>query len=329
MDDFLYFISIIFASLIVGFLIKLISQRKLSYINEKIKLGLSSNTIASFSNICFFWILLLGIHISATTLPPKFHNLTNIVNKTLIILFILSLTWITYKFIINFIKSYFQEKAEFLSRVSIFEIIVKILIFFIGFILVLHTLNINITPFITSLGVAGLVIGLALKDTLSNFFAGLHILITKQIKPGDYISLEGGVEGYVEDITWRNTVIKQLQNNLVIIPNEKIVNSVVTNYFLPDKSLTVPVQVGVSYGSDLEKVEKITIEVAKEVMREVPGGVPEFEPRIRYHTFGDLSINFTVVLKAQSYVDKFLIIHEFIKRLNKRYQQEGIQFRKL
>ena len=84
-------------------------------------------------------------------------------------------------------------------------------------------------------------------------------------------------------------------------------------------------RLGVSYQSDLEKVEKVTIEVAKEVLQEVEGGVKEFEPFIRYHTFSDFSINFTVILRAKEYVSKYLITHEFIKRLHRRYQQEGIK----
>ncbi|MDP9264425.1 MAG: mechanosensitive ion channel, partial [Acidobacteriota bacterium] len=89
--------------------------------------------------------------------------------------------------------------------------------------------------------------------------------------------------------------------------------------------LAVQVQVGVSYESDLEKVEKITIEVGREVMRQVKGGVPEFEPFLRYHTFGDSSIQCSVTLRGQEFSDQFLVKHEFIKRLQRRYAQEGIK----
>jgi len=327
LKNYLYPLIIVFSSILIGFFVKLISKNRLSLANQKFKLGLSSKTISSFSNICFLWIIFLGIHISISIaeIPPKYYNLVSIINKFLLIFFILSLVWISSKVIINILNFYIQQKTELPPKVSIFEIVIKVLIFFIGFILILNTLNINITPFITSLGIAGLAVGLALQDTLSNFFAGLHILMTKQIKPGDFISIEGGVEGFVEDITWRNTTIRQVSNNLVIIPNSKLASSIVTNYFLPDKDLAVPVQVGVSYDSDLEKVEKVTIEVAKEVMKEVPGGVPDFEPFIRYHTFGDFSINFTVILRAQSYTDRYAVIHEFVKRLHRRYKEEGIE----
>ena len=81
---------------------------------------------------------------------------------------------------------------------------------------------------------------------------------------------------------------------------------------------------GVHYNSDLAKVEQVTCEVAAEVMKEAPGGVPSFTPFIRYHSFGDSSINFTAILRAQSFVDQHIVKHEFIKRIHRRYDREGI-----
>ena len=108
------------------------------------------------------------------------------------------------------------------------------------------------------------------------------------------------------------------------MPNKVLVNSRVTNYYYPEKELAVLVQVGVHYESDLKKVEKVTIDVGKETMKEVEGGVPEFTPFIRYHTFNAYSIDFTVILRAKEFVDNYLVKHEFIKRLHERYNKEGI-----
>ena len=80
-----------------------------------------------------------------------------------------------------------------------------------------------------------------------------------------------------------------------------------------------------SYDSDLAPVEAVTIAVGKEVMADAKGGVPEFEPFIRYNAFGDSSINFTVILRGREVVDQHLIRHEFIKRLHNRYRAEGIE----
>ena len=190
--------------------------------------------------------------------------------------------------------------------------------------MILHSLGISITPILTALGVGGLAAALALQPTLANLFSGLQIIAAKQLHPGDYIKLDSGEEGYVTDIAWRNTIIRALPNNMIIVPNSKLASAIVTNYYQPEQEMAVLVQVGVSYKSDLKKVEEVTIEVGKEIMREVEGGVPDFEPFIRYHTFDDSSINFTVILRTTEYVGQYLIKHEFIKRLHKRYNKEGI-----
>ncbi|MDI6784396.1 MAG: mechanosensitive ion channel family protein, partial [bacterium] len=197
--------------------------------------------------------------------------------------------------------------------------------FLIGLLVILQTLGLSITPILTALGVGGLAVALALRETLSNLFSGLHILASKQIKPGDYVKLDSGEEGYITDITWRNTTIKTLANNMVIVPNSKLASAIITNFHLPENNVKVYIPVGVSYTSDLEKVEKVTVEVAKEIMQEIPGGVPEFDPVIRYSEFADSSIKFTVVMYAKDFIDQYLIKHEFIKRLHKRYITEGIE----
>lgn len=204
------------------------------------------------------------------------------------------------------------------------RVIVRLFVLLLGGLIVLDTLHISITPLLASLGVGGLAIGLALQGTLSNLFAGAQILGTRPIRVGDYIKLESGEEGYVEEIAWRATRVRMLPNNTVIIPNGKLADSVIVNYYLPAQELAVLVQVGVSYNSDLKHVERVTIEVATEIQKTVQGALPDFVPFIRYHTFDSSSINFTVILRAKEYVDNFLIKHEFIKRLHARYDQEGI-----
>ncbi|MFN3947612.1 MAG: mechanosensitive ion channel family protein, partial [Aquificaceae bacterium] len=186
-------------------------------------------------------------------------------------------------------------------------------------------IGIAITPILTALGVGGLAVALALRDTLENLFAGFHILASRQIKVGDYVRLSSGEEGFVEDITWRNTLIRQPSNNIIIVPNSNLSTSIVTNFHMPQPELSVIIPVGVSYDSDLEKVERITLEVAKQVQREVEGAVPDFEPLVRFFQFGDFSINFNVVLRAKDFPSQHLLRSEFIKRLKKRYEEEGIK----
>jgi small-conductance mechanosensitive channel len=194
----------------------------------------------------------------------------------------------------------------------------------LGLLIALGTLGVSITPLLTALGVGGLAVALALQPTLTNLFAGIQILASRQVSPGDYVRLSSGEEGYVADVTWRQTTIRALANNLVVVPNSQLASTVLTNFHQPSNDMSVVLQVGVGYDSDLAEVERVTIEVASEIMREVEGGIADFTPFIRYHTFGDSAIQFSVIVRVREYVDQYLVTHEFIKRLQPRYRQAGI-----
>lgn len=221
-------------------------------------------------------------------------------------------------------------KAGALSRsgtsgsATIFVNIARIVVIIIGGLVLLDSLGVAITPLLTALGVGGLAVALALQDTLSNLFAGVHILASRMVLPGDFIQLDNGMEGYVVDTNWRNTTVRQLPNNIVIVPNATLAASVMTNYAQPEPEASVSVPVGVSYDSDLDHVERVTCEVARGVMIDVEGAVHTHEPFIRYNEFANSSINFNVIMRATEITNQYLIKHEFIKRLHRRYQAEGI-----
>lgn len=218
-----------------------------------------------------------------------------------------------------------SRKAVYLKSSSgIIQTAVRGVIALIAIIIVLDMAGVSITPLVASLGVGSLAVALALQSPLANFFAGIQMLADKPIEVGHYISLESGEAGYVTKIGWRSTTIRALPNNLIVIPNSKLMDTIITNYYLPERELSILIQVGVHYDSDLEHVERVVCEVAKQVLQEVEGGKKDFNPFIRYHTFGDFSINFTVILRAQEFVNGYLLKHEFVKRLHRRFKAEGI-----
>ena len=315
------------AYVIGGFLVGLIFEKiilaKLNKVASSTKWEGVILIITSLRHMILIWFIIAGIYwaIISIQLTPK---LADLIHKILLAIIILSGTVVLARITTGFVNLYLSKEHVPLPSTTIFMNITKLVVFALGILIILQSLGISITPLITALGVGGLAVALALQPTLSNLFSGLHILASRKIRPGDYIKLDTGEEGYVIDITWHNTTIRQLPNNMVIVPNAKLNSAIVINYYQPQQELAVLVQVGVHYESDLKKVERVTIEVGKEVMKEVQGGVSEFEPFIRYHTFADFSINFTVILRAKEYVDQYLIKHEFIKRLHERYEKEGI-----
>jgi small-conductance mechanosensitive channel len=220
---------------------------------------------------------------------------------------------------------HYSTRVDFLRTSSgIVQTGTRGVIVLLALLIILDTSGVSITPLIASLGVGSLGIALALQSPLGNFFAGLQIVTAKPIEIGQYISLSSGESGYVTKIGWRSTTIRMLRNNLIVIPNSKIADAIITNYDLPEKEQSILIDVGVHYDSDLEQVERVTCEVAKEVLQAVQGGKKDFEPFIRYHTFGDSSINFTVILRVEEFVSGYAVKHEFVKRLHKRFRDEGI-----
>jgi small-conductance mechanosensitive channel len=274
--------------------------------------------------MAYWWFGTAGVYAALNNLPIP-HRYELLINRGMLVVYVLSVTVVLSRMLSGLVTLYGRKVGGILISTSIFTHVTQVLVYLIGILVLLQSLGISIAPILTALGVGGLAVALALQDTLSNLFAGIHMIASQKIRPGDYVDLENGQGGHVEDITWRYTTIRTLLNNMIIIPNAKLASAVATNYAMPDREIAILVDVGVSYESDLEKVESVTIQVAREVMQEVAGGVSGFDPSIRYKKFDDSSINFSVNLRGQEFTNQFLIRHEFIKRLHKRYRAEGIE----
>jgi small-conductance mechanosensitive channel len=317
-------VGVILFVLCFGLVLRSLLFKRLTKWAQQTKHDLDDIIISAIKGPFVIWFLMLGIYIAL-----HFHelpeNVVNTAGKILLALGLFSATLVAANISSGVITHYSSKLGPTLPGATLTRTISRIIIFTVGILVILNALGISITPIIATLGVGGLAVALALQDTLSNLFAGFHIITNRIVRVGDYIKLDsGGEEGYVIDVNWRTTKVKMLDNNTILIPNSKLTQTNVTNYYLPDKNLIIFVNVGVHYNSDLKHVEQVTCEVAKEVMRDVQGGVPEFDPFIRYNTFGDSSIGFTVTLMGKEYFDQYLIRHEFIKRLHQRYSKEGI-----
>ena len=270
-----------------------------------------------------FWSVLIGVYVAAGFWVLA-TNFKTTLDKGLYVAAAVSLTFLAAEVLVTLVRTHGAGVDGPLPRTTITENLVRIVAIILGLLVVLTGLGFEITPILTALGVGGLAIALALQDTLANLFAGFYLTVAKQIRIGNYIRLSSGEEGYLVDIDWRASRLRELSNNTVLIPNAKLSQSIVTNYHLPERELAVLIEASVDYGSDLDKVERITTEVARDVMHSVPGGVSTFEPYVRFHTLGDPGIGFSVVLRAQEFVDQQIIKHEFVKRLQRRYSAEGI-----
>lgn len=319
---------IIAASLVLAKLAYYIVNTTLMKIAKKTKTDLDDQIVTVIKRPVYFGIILAGLN---TAIYPVagLAPYIGILSKAFGVLWIIWGIFMAIRLVDTSLQWYLtvisgQTRTRFDDRfVPILRKLTNGFIYAIGLILILNTFGVEITPLLAGLGIGGLAVALALQETLSNFFSGAYIITEGAIKIGDYIELDNGMRGLVQDINWRSCKIKNWEDNMVIVPNTKLAQSIVTNYYSPEKPLKFIVDCGVGYGSDLEKVEKVTLDVAKKVTTK--WNVKNFEPVMRYREFGDSNINFKVVLKAMSYADRYGIMHDFIKALHKRYEKEKIE----
>jgi small-conductance mechanosensitive channel len=321
--DILIMAGIIAVSTITGYFLR---RRVLGRLSRWVGKNDSSVGDIVFSTIKSPFILLsvmLGIYL-ALEFSAFSQKIVERTEKGLFILAIIAVSMTSANMLTGYIQIRSARIDSRLPVTSLTENIIRVVFFSVATLIILNHLGISITPILTTLGVGGLAVALALKDTLSNFFAGFNIIVARQIKVGDFIKLDSAESGHVEDISWRSTQVTTLSGSSLIIPNAKLSEMIITNYNLPTADVVVNVPLGVHYESDLGRVETVIREVAADVMKHVPGGVPEFEPLIRYHTFSASSIDFSVIMRGRSFVDQYLIKHEFLKRIHSRFRQEGI-----
>lgn len=269
------------------------------------------------------WCSGIGLYWTITTLQmtPRVQTL---LSNILLGVILFTVTRVIARTLVGMIDMHTTRNDANMPKTSLLNNIANIIIYTIGILIILQSYGISVTPIITALGVGGMAVALALQETLANIFSGLHLIISKQIRLGDYVKLGTGEEGCVTDITWRFTTIQAVANNVIIVPNQKIASAILTNYNMPKQEISIVIPVSVSYDSDLDHVERVTLAVATEIMKKIEHTLTA-HPAVRFHTFADSSINFNVILHSSQFLNQFVLKHEFIKALTKRYREENIK----
>jgi len=311
--------------LAAGLLLRLWGFRILHHWSEKTQTQMDDIFVQALRLPSVFWVVAIGLYFAVGTSEfPKEYITYSF--KILHVLVILSVTFVAAN-LSSRIAIYSIKKAEIpIQATGLTQGVIKIVVVTTGVLIMLGTLGISITPILTALGVGGLAVALALQDTLGNLFAGVHLLMEKSVRVGDFVKLETGQEGYISDIGWRTTRVRMLPNNIVIIPNAKLAQSVVTNYYLPEQRMSLLIPIGVSYDADPDQVEKILVEEATQGAQDIPGLLAKPEPFVRFIPgFGDFSLDFTLICQVKEFTDQYLAQHELRKRIFKRFKKEGIE----
>ena len=219
------------------------------------------------------------------------------------------------------------SRTNHVVDVRLFPLIRRVgglVVYGIGALLVLDVMDINISPLIAGLGLGGLAVALAIQPTLANLFAGTYVMTEGVIDTGDYIELESGVAGYVVEVGWRSTRIRTWGNNLVVIPNARFAETIITNYQQPVSAVNVYLTCGVSYDSDLDLVEEISREVMDDLLQNDDNAVKSYGSWFAFNAFGESNVDFWLFLQAKDRIASFSLQSALIKDLHRRFNDEGI-----
>jgi len=325
LPPYIIFPIIVIVFTIAGIIVNFIIKR---HISNRLHAEYSKIIVRTLGSAIMFWGFLIGVILGYPFLSLPDYIWYYYLDIIIFIAIALSVTYVIAHIIGDLFKSWGTKFGPQTKQVfSLGRFFIKLIVLTIGLLVILGTLGIEITPILASLGIAALAFALALQPTLANLFAGFYILADKPIRVGDYIRLEGGQEGYVEDIGWRSVRVRMLPNNIVIIPNQKLAESVVINYYYPEERMALLLEIGVSYEDDPIKVEKILVEETVKASFEIDGMVTAYEmrPFVRFMPgYKDFSLNFTLICQVRECVDQYFVQHELRKRIWIRFKKEGI-----
>jgi len=209
------------------------------------------------------------------------------------------------------------------SSRNITPIFKNLLTFFVVLATLLISLSIwsvDITPLVASAGVIGIVLGIAARDSLGNFFSGISLYLDKTYKIGDMIELESGERGTVLDMSIRSTTLLTLDNVAVTVPNAELNSTQIINESAPHRRRRIRLDVGVAYGSDLKTVEEALLAVAAdtELVLETPS------PAVRFREFSDSAI----IVQLHVHIDHPALRgktrHQLIQGINEQFKTDGI-----
>ncbi len=270
-------------------------------------------------------VVFAGLYLSVKSLPlpEKVHIAAS---GALFIITIAILTNIIYRSMDEVLEWYsvrLSEKGSTGLDRQILPIAEKLAtIFLVGtaLIIVLKHFNYDILSLVTALGIGSLAIGMAAKDTLANMISGFTLMIDRPFRIGDRIQLSGGQIGDVQDIGLRSTKIRTLDNQLLIIPNSDLCNTILTNQAFPDLRAKGRINIGVGYESDVDLVKSLLVATALEVndvLRDPP-------PEAYFTSFGDSALMMALFFWVDDYTKVFPVTDRINSLIIRRMGEHGV-----
>ncbi|MCW5937343.1 MAG: mechanosensitive ion channel family protein [Fimbriimonadaceae bacterium] len=188
----------------------------------------------------------------------------------------------------------------------------------------LRILGIDTAPLLAGGAIGGVIIGLALQESLANVFAGILFSLDGAVRVGDLVRFTDGTEGYVRSIGWRSTLIRRLDNSLLVVPNAQMSKEKLLNLNRPLPPIVVNLVVGVGYGSSLQEVEDLCVGIAREVQERHAQGEKLNDPFALWQEFDDSCINVKVFISVPSAERQYRAKSDLLKSIHQAFRENGI-----
>ncbi|GAB6077058.1 mechanosensitive ion channel family protein [Desulfurobacterium crinifex] len=324
---------------LVFFLLSVISLRSPSLITKLLlkfflrdeKLTKGEKLFIKLSVWISYFLALLFLDLAIIQIPmPKKTFL--IVDKVFFILYVGIISFISVKILDIIVEKFSSGMKKKVSPseaplvdtyYSMLSKLVNIFVFTIALIAILDKFGFNVTSLVASLGIGSLAVGLAAQDTIKNFISGVLLVTDRQFRIGDRVYIKDiDVEGYVYDIGLRTTKILTITgNNLITIPNSKLTEGIIENSLYPDPRVKDFVEVGVAYGSDVEKVKELLVKATEGI----EGILKEPPPTVYFIQFGDSALLFKLIYYVEKKDMAFGIKSMLHERIVNLFEENGIE----
>lgn len=289
--------------------------------------GLQGKFIDALRAPLIMWILLVALllalrELNTNSIPAL---LLELLYFTLVGLIVVSFTLAASRVTILVLSGYFAKRGQPVTTLTV--TLVRMCWAIPGVLIVMNMFGISLAPILTALGVGGLAVALGLRDTLANLFAGFYVIIAGQFDQGDFVKLSTGEEGYVSDIRWRMTSLRTLSNHLILIPNSKIAEAIVTNFSKPERMMTITLPVRLGPATDIDAVEKLLLECAAEVTAMNPDLLVTPAPSVSFASgFIDSGLEMMLIFTVPEYQKQYKVLDQLRRAILKRFRAEGIVF---
>jgi len=305
-NKYIYSLTLFAVFYILSKLFVFISQKVILRITKKTKTHIDDLIVKKTNKPISLILLLIGIRLSLLPLGIS-QSILDVTEHVLSSFMVLAITYIVIIVLDVLIDSWGARIAEKTKStvddqlIPVFHKFSRIFISIVGLLFILPVWGIQIGPLLTSLGIAGIAIAFALQSTLSNIFGGMSIILDKSVKVGDKIKVDADTMGTVVDVGLRSTKIKTWDNELITMPNGKLADMKILNFIHPDPSVRVAIEFGVEYGSDIEKVKKVTMQAVSKLS----GLLKEHPIKVQMIEMADFALKFRVLFWVETFDIKF------------------------